>query len=137
MGFLIIDDNCHFGAFLGNYLVNKKHWAEVQHSVVGAFALLQIKSSSCKTILISSRLPGKDIIEVISLLKERYPHIPIILYSCIDSLADLQTKSREAGVDYVCKAIGIEDMYNSIVQHISRFKNKLELKNSSELQNTC
>ena len=80
---LMIDDDPHMHRIVGIYLKNKPYELVNVHSA--RMALHKLDERPFDLILSDIQMPGMDGIELIKMIKAKYPDLPIIVLSAFDS----------------------------------------------------
>lgn len=122
--FYLIDDDLGVLHMLTHIILEERLGDVVGKSSTGEDAVQQIQSLRPDVVLVDLLLPKKDGIAIVREIKERLPHLPIVMISEVTA-KDLVAKAYEEGVEYyIHKPINVREVV-AVIRHIDE---KLKLK---------
>lgn len=121
MTFLVVDDNQLLNRFLTTYLRDKGHRASSLtdgEKVVG-----WLGQNECDAIILDIGLPKVDGISLISMIREDYADLPIVMFTGLGYDEDAMQKARKAGANgYVSKGLGPSEIYSAVMRVLQQLK---------------
>jgi len=108
---LVIDDDNYIRSSLRNYLEDNDY--AVFEASAGAAGLKLLEKESIDVVLVDLRMTGMDGLEVLAIVKEKYPKLPIIVLSGAGVISDVIKALRLGAWNYLLKPI--EDL--SVLKH--------------------
>jgi len=118
MNFLVVDDNRLLNRFLVTYLRSKGHAAAslTDASVVESW----LNEHPCEAIILDIGMPKIDGISLISIIRQTYPELPIIIFTGMGYEEDLMQAAKFAGANgYVSKGLGPSEIYAALMRVLS------------------
>ena len=108
--FLLIDDDPAIGRFLVTYLRQKGHTCE--HLTEGFQTAAWLEHNKCDVAVVDLKMPKVDGITVVTFIREKYPNLPIIIFTGLGYDEEQMHASLRAGANgYVSKNLPIEQLY--------------------------
>jgi two-component system response regulator HydG len=108
MDVLIVDDDPAFNKMLGSYLERKNYSVQAAHSADSAIKLLDQKKPDL--VLTDFKLPGTNGLELISIIKERSPGLPVILITNYSDIRTAVDSIKLGAFEFVTKPIIPEEL---------------------------
>jgi DNA-binding NtrC family response regulator len=134
---LIVDDEFNSRSLLAQLLEDEGF--AVTTAEDGRAALHVLKNEPCSIVLTDIRMPLMDGIELFHQVKERYPDIPVILFTAYGTIESAVNALKEGAFHYLEKPVNIDLLKHTIKQaldiqaleeEISRLRTQLEEKKS-------
>jgi len=118
MNFLVVDDNRLLNRFLVTYLRSKGHTASSLTDGAGVEAWLD--EHPCDAIILDIGMPKIDGISLISIIRQTYPELPIIIFTGMGYEEELMQAAKFAGANgYVSKGLGPSEIYAALMRVLS------------------
>ena len=119
MNFLVVDDNQLLNKFLVTYLGSKGHQCAALSVAKETEAWLE--TNPCDAAILDIGMPDIDGITLISLVRKRHPHLPIVIFTGLGYDEEMMKAARVAGANgYVSKGLGPNEIYASLMRVISQ-----------------
>ena len=67
-------------------------------------------------VMLDFKLSGRECIQTYKLIREKYPHLPVIALSCNNDL--YKEYSRIGFDDYILKPFDLDDLYSILRKHL-------------------
>ena len=87
---------------------------DVAAAADGNEALVKTEEFRPQVVVLDIMLPGLNGLEVLKIIKERYPHIFVMLATAKNELADLKTGYAEQADYYVTKPYQLNEIYKGV-----------------------
>lgn len=94
---LVIDDDAHMRRVLKDFLARSGY--RVLEAASGAAAVELAEAAPIDLVILDKEMPGMNGLDVLSLLQERWPSIPIIFVTAFGG-PDVAEESRRRGARY-------------------------------------
>src|SRR5438045_8945430 len=108
--FLIIDDDPAISRFLVTYLRQKGHTCQALTD--GFQTAAWLADNDCDVAIVDLRMPKVEGISPISFIREMNPHIPIVLFTLIDSAEEkIHAEFTAEANCYVSNNLAIEQLH--------------------------
>lgn len=118
MNFLVVDDNRLLNRFLTTYLRGKGHTASSLTDSTKVLAWLEL--NPCEGLILDIGMPKIDGISMITMVRERYPDLPIVMFTGLGYDEDAMQSARKAGANgYVSKGLGPSEIYSALIRVIN------------------
>ncbi len=78
---------------------------EVASARNGSEALAMLESGDTSLVLSDVRMPGMDGLELLSVIRHRWPHVPVIMLSAFGTIPQAVTAIREGAFDFLEKPL--------------------------------
>jgi two-component system OmpR family response regulator len=115
MNFLVVDDNRLLNQFLITYLKSKGH--DCAALTDGSKAESWLDLNPCDAIILDIGMPKVDGISLISIIRNRFPDVPIIIFTGMGYEEELMQAARQAGANgYVSKGLGPGEIYSALMR---------------------
>jgi DNA-binding NarL/FixJ family response regulator len=119
MKFLIVDDNPILNEFMTSFLKKKGHEASalteprrVVHWLEGHIA---------DAVIMDIVMPDIDGVELTRNIHEKFPELPIVIFTGKGYDTELMQRAAEAGASgYVSKGIGPNEIYSEVMSVLAR-----------------
>ncbi len=96
---------------------------DIATAVTGEEALSEIERNSPALIFLDVRMPGMSGLETLGKIRERYPHLPVILMTAYDN-ADTAIEAMKRGAfDYIPKPFENREIKEIIEKGLEAFRN--------------
>lgn len=119
MNFLVVDDNRLLNRFLTTFLRSKGHAASSLTDGSKTEAWLEL--NSCDAIILDISMPKIDGLTLISLIRAKYPTLPIVMFTGLGYDEDAMQIARRAGANgYVSKGLGPSEIYSALMRVIGQ-----------------
>lgn len=126
MNFLIVDDNQLLNRYFVRFMHAKGHACAALDSGLHLEAWLEL--NPCDGLILDIGLPGIDGISLISLVREKYPKLPIIIFTGMGFDQQLMEAAQSAGANgYVSKGLGPLETYCALMRAINSVDHSTEL----------
>lgn len=117
MNFLVVDDNRLLNRFLTTYLRGKGHTASSLTDSTKVTAWLEL--NPCDGLILDIGMPKIDGISLISVVREKHPEMPIVMFTGLGYDEDAMQAARKAGANgYVSKGLGPSEIYSALMRVI-------------------
>ena len=123
---LVVDDEPAARQALGELLRGDGH--EVRVAPDGYKALGELEDFSPDLILTDLKMPLMDGIELLSTVRERYPHIPCVVMTAFASIENAVSAMRQGATDYLTKPLN----FDAVEIVIERALERVELEREVE-----
>ncbi|MEQ1862268.1 MAG: response regulator [Chthoniobacteraceae bacterium] len=115
MTFLIVDDNRLLNRFLTTFFRDKGHTTASLTDGLKVEAWLE--RNACDLIILDIGLPKVDGLTLISVIREKHPDLPIVMFTGLGYDEEAMQKARAAGANgYVGKSLGPSEIYNAVMR---------------------
>ncbi len=119
MNFLVVDDNRLLNRFLTTYLRSKGHGCSSLTDSSKAVAWMAL--NPCDAIILDIGMPKIDGITLISMLREKSPAVPIVMFTGLGYDEEAMQAARKAGANgYVSKGLGPSEIYSALMRVLSQ-----------------
>jgi two-component system response regulator YesN len=119
MNFLIVDDNRLLNRFLTTYLRDKGHTASAVSD--GSKIEAWLESNPCDAVILDISMPKVDGITLISVIRQKYPSLPIVMFTGRGYDEETMQQARRAGANgYVSKGLGPSEIYTAVMRVVSQ-----------------
>ena len=105
---LIIDDDASIRTSLSEALI--ENGAEVMTADDGVTALPLLDRFAPELVLCDVRMPEIGGLELLKMIRERYPSIDVVLMTAYDDMATIATAMRSGAVNFLVKPIGLAQL---------------------------
>jgi len=122
---LIIEDETKVARSLQQGLNETGYDADIAHS--GEQGLNELSQRHYDLVILDLGLPGKDGIEVLSSLRQKQPHLPVIILSARDTIDDRVVGLESGADDYLIKPFAFPELLARI---------KVLLRRGEQIQQT-
>ena len=119
---LMIDDDPHMHRIVGIYLKDKPYEFVNVHSA--RMALHKLDEQLFDLILSDIQMPGMDGIELIKMIKAKYPNLPIIVLSAFDSERFREEFASFADLSILAKPFDQKTLLRLVERYLGKAKNK-------------
>ena len=115
MNFLIVDDNRLLNRFLTTFFRDKGHGCA--SLTEGTKVESWLDKNPCDAIILDIGLPKVDGLTLISVIREKHPELPIVMFTGLGYDEEAMQKARNAGANgYVGKSLGPSEIYNAVMR---------------------
>jgi DNA-binding response OmpR family regulator len=115
MKFLVVDDNRLLNRFLTSYLRGKGHSCAALSD--GTKVEGWLAENSCDAVILDLGMPKMDGLSLITVIRERYRELPIIIFTGMGYDEELMQAARFAGANgYVSKGLGPNEVYSALMR---------------------
>lgn len=115
MNLLVVDDNPLLNRFLTTYLRGKGHSAASLTDASKAESWLD--QHPCDAAILDIGMPKIDGITLITIIRNRYPLLPIIVFTGMGYDEEMMQAARCAGANgYVSKGLGPSEIYTALMR---------------------
>jgi two-component system OmpR family response regulator len=119
MNFLVVDDNRLLNRFLTTFLRSKGHAASSLTDGSKTEAWLEL--NPCDAIILDIGMPKIDGLTLISLIRAKYPNLPIVMFTGLGYDEEAMQVARRAGANgYVSKGLGPSEIYSALMRVIGQ-----------------
>jgi DNA-binding response OmpR family regulator len=120
MNFLVVDDNRLLNRFLTTYLRGKGHSAASLTDSSKVESWLDL--NPCDGLILDIGMPKIDGLTLISQVREKHPHLPIVMFTGLGYDEDAMQAARKAGANgYVSKGLGPSEIYSALMRVIQQY----------------
>jgi len=105
---LIVEDEALQREILEDFLKKKDFQVYSAGNISQAKELLHTKDLDL--VLLDWRLPDGDGLELLSFIKENYPHLPVIMITAFASIEHAVTSMKKGAYHYLAKPINLEEL---------------------------
>lgn len=113
---LIVDDELNMRLVLSAML--KKEGFEISSAANGREALQILQSSKIDVVITDLKMPDIDGMELLTIISERYPEIPVIMITAHGTIATAVEALKKGAFDYITKPFDLDDLKNIISKAI-------------------
>lgn len=115
MNFLVVDDNRLLNRFLVTYLESKGHKADALTD--GSKVESWLDLNPCDAVILDIGMPKIDGLTLISIIRENYQALPIIIFTGLGYDEEMMQAARFAGANgYVSKGLGPSEIYSALMR---------------------
>lgn len=115
MNFLIVDDNRLLNRFLTTFFRDKGH--TTASLTDGTKVESWLEKNPCDGIILDIGLPKVDGLTLISVIRQKHPELPIVMFTGLGYDEEAMQKARSAGANgYVSKTLGPSEIYNAVMR---------------------
>ena len=115
MNFLVVDDNRLLNRFLTTYLRGKGHTASSLTDSSKVESWLDL--NSCDAIILDIGMPKVDGLTLITLVRAKFPDLPIVMFTGLGYDEEAMQTARKAGANgYVSKGLGPSEIYSAVMR---------------------
>ncbi|MDC7235089.1 MAG: response regulator [Spirochaetales bacterium] len=137
---LIIDDDVSLQKVLGIQLENGGYESSVAESGQRALELLAEGSYQPECILSDIKMPGLSGLDLLPLLKEQYPLVPVVMLTAHTDLETGLKAMRSGAYDYITKPVRRQTLFETIERALQYYdveqeNNKLKEENRRYQEN--
>jgi two-component system OmpR family response regulator len=119
MNFLVVDDNRLLNRFLTTFLRSKGHAASSLTDGSKTEAWLEL--NPCDAIILDIGMPKIDGLTLISLIRAKFPTLPIVMFTGLGYDEEAMQVARRAGANgYVSKGLGPSEIYSALMRVIGQ-----------------
>ncbi len=119
MNFLVVDDNRLLNRFLTTYLRSKGHSCSSLTDSSKVLSWLDL--NACDAIILDIGMPKIDGISLISMIREKYAALPIVMFTGLGYDEEAMQAARKAGANgYVSKGLGPSEIYSALIRVLSQ-----------------
>lgn len=119
MNFLIVDDNRLLNRFLTTFFREKGHNAAALTD--GTKVESWLEKNPCDAIVLDIGLPKVDGLTLISVIRQKHPELPIVMFTGLGYDEEAMQKARAAGANgYVSKTLGPSEIYNAVLRVLTQ-----------------
>ena len=117
MNFLVVDDNRLLNRFLTTYLRSKGHGCSSLTDPSKVLSWLDL--NPCDAIILDIGMPKIDGLSLISMIREKFLTVPIVMFTGLGYDEDAMQAARKAGANgYVSKGLGPSEIYSALMRVI-------------------
>jgi DNA-binding response OmpR family regulator len=115
MNFLVVDDSPLLNRVLVAYLNSMGHSCHALTNPEQAEAWLIL--NPCDAVILDIVMPEMDGITLISIIRKRFPKLPILMFTGLGFDEETMKAARDAGANgYVSKGLGPSDIYLALMR---------------------
>lgn len=119
MNFLVVDDNRLLNRFLTTYLRGKGHSASSLTDSSKVQSWLDL--NPCDGLILDIGMPKIDGLTLISMIREKFPELPIVMFTGLGYDEDAMQAARKAGANgYVSKGLGPSEIYSALMRVLTQ-----------------
>ena len=119
MNFLVVDDNRLLNRFLTTYLRSKGHSCSSLTDPTKAVSWLDL--NPCDAIILDIGMPKIDGLSLISMIRERFATVPIVMFTGLGYDEEAMQAARKAGANgYVSKGLGPSEIYSALMRVLTQ-----------------
>jgi DNA-binding response OmpR family regulator len=119
MNFLVVDDNRLLNRFLTTYLRSKGHGCSSLTDSSKVVSWLDL--NACDAIILDIGMPKIDGISLISMIREKFTAVPIVMFTGLGYDEEAMQAARKAGANgYVSKGLGPSEIYSALMRVLSQ-----------------
>ncbi|KUG21505.1 response regulator of zinc sigma-54-dependent two-component system [hydrocarbon metagenome] len=113
---LIVDDELNMRLVLSTML--KKEGFDISSASNGREALQILQSNNIDVVITDLKMPDIDGMELLTVISERYPEIPVIMITAHGTIATAVEALKKGAFDYITKPFDLDDLKNIISKAI-------------------
>ncbi len=119
MNFLVVDDNRLLNRFLTTYLRSKGHGCSSLTDSSKVLSWLDL--NPCDAIILDIGMPKIDGLTLITMIRNKYPAVPIVMFTGLGYDEEAMQAARKAGANgYVSKGLGPSEIYSALMRVLSQ-----------------
>src|SRR5688572_17773731 len=123
MNFLVVDDNRLLNRFLTTYLRSKGHTCSSLTDSSKVLSWLDL--NPCDAIILDIGMPKIDGISLISMIREKFATLPIVMFTGLGYDEEAMQAARKAGANgYVSKGLGPSEIYSALMRVLSQMQSQ-------------
>lgn len=122
---LLVDDDADFREELRRMLTSNGI-SEIETAHDALSALKTIEQGEVGLVLLDMVMPGISGTELLSILGERYPSLPVVMITAVSDAATIVSCIRQGAIDYLTKPIDAPRLYATVTRslQLSELKNQ-------------
>ncbi|PEN08362.1 DNA-binding response regulator [Longimonas halophila] len=105
---LLVEDEADIASFIQRGLTEEGY--VVTWVTEGEQALDELRTSSVDVVLLDIRLPGISGMEVLHQVRDRLPHLPVMMLTALDAVEDRVAGLRSGADDYLPKPFDFDEL---------------------------
>jgi len=115
MNFLVVDDSPLLTRILCTYLKNMGHQCS---AILDSTKVEEwLAENPCDAMILDIVMPKLDGLELISIIRKKYPILPIVIFTGLGFDEEMMQATRDAGANgYVSKGLGPSDIYLALMR---------------------
>jgi len=122
---MVVDDDRNIRESIANLLADEY---EVLLAEDGEQALTEIKKERLDLVLLDVRLPKIDGLEVLKIIKDSKPNLPVIIVSAVEEIKTVVTSLRSGAYHYLTKPFNVQELEIIIRQAFKEVKQENDQK---------
>lgn len=116
---LVVDDEQSMRDFLKILLQKEGYTVDTGNNADSALDILE--KSSYDLIISDIRMPGMSGLEMLGIIKEKYPNMPVIMITAFASPDDAVSAMQNGAFDYISKPFNVDEI-KSVIESATRQK---------------
>ena len=114
---LFVDDEAPIRELLSVFFRKKGYTVSTAVNIREAKEL--VEKSRFDLAILDVNLAGENGLELLSLFKKEYPHMPVILFTGLNPEEELLQRAKEAGADaFMRKSESLTDLFTQVTKHM-------------------
>ena len=115
---MVVDDELEICAFLKSFFEERMY--EVITATSGEEALRKVEKEHPQVILLDLKMPGRDGIEILRELKQKYPKIKVIMVTAVETSDKIEQAIRLGADNYITKPLSLEYLEMDVKEKITK-----------------
>ena len=115
---LVVDDEMEICDFLKSFFEERSY--EVRTACSGEAAVREVEKAQPQVVLLDVHMPGMDGLYVLRQIKERYPHIKVIMVTAMETREKIEEAMRLGADNYITKPLSLEYLEKDVREKISK-----------------
>jgi DNA-binding response OmpR family regulator len=117
---LVVDAEKDVCSFVNNFFSARGYQVFTANNADEAFKIAEREDPLI--ILQDIRMPGKDGIETLKIMKEKRPNNRVIMVTCVDDLNKMQEAKKLGADTYITKPLVLEDLVKAVTEAAPKLK---------------
>ena len=115
---MVVDDELEICAFLKSFFEERMY--EVITATSGEEALRKVEKERPQVILLDLKMPGRDGIEILKELKQKYPKTKVIMVTAVETSDKIEQAIRLGADNYITKPLSLEYLEMDVKEKITK-----------------
>ena len=115
---MVVDDELEICAFLKSFFEERMY--EVIVATSGEEALRKVEKERPQVILLDLKMPGRDGIEILKELKQKYPKTKVIMVTAVETSDKIEQAIRLGADNYITKPLSLEYLEMDVKEKITK-----------------
>ncbi|MBI4431811.1 MAG: response regulator [Candidatus Omnitrophica bacterium] len=115
---MVVDDELEICAFLRSFFEERLY--EVVTATSGEEALRKIEKERPQVVLLDIKMPGKDGIDVLRELKQKFPKVKVIMVTAVETSDKIEQAIKLGADNYITKPLSLEYLEMDVKDKITK-----------------
>ena len=115
---LVVDDEIEICSFLKSFF--EERMFDVDIATSGEEAMQKVEFGKPQVVLLDIKMPGKDGMEVLKEVKEKFPQTKVIMVTAVESSDKIEEAIKLGADNYITKPLSLTYLENDVKEKIIR-----------------